>query len=129
MKKIISITIILLLAVSVRIQSQKPGVRFDLSGKVTDAATNTPLQNASIYISDLRIGTNTDANGNYHLHNLPTGTYLVEVGFVGYNNVIKNVTLTQNITLDFVMDISIKEVNEVVVTGASKATSIRRNPI
>jgi iron complex outermembrane receptor protein len=60
---------------------------------------------------------------------VPAGTYLIEAGYVGYKNTLKTVTITQNTSLDFVMDVSITEVDEVVVTGTSKATSIRRNPI
>ncbi|MDQ6755961.1 MAG: TonB-dependent receptor [Bacteroidota bacterium] len=100
-----------------------------LSGKVTDSKTGTTLISASIYISDLKAGTTSDLNGNYVLHNIPAGTYLIEAGYVGYKNLLKTVTLTENTTLDFAMDISITEVNEVVVTGSSRAMSIRRNPI
>ena len=100
-----------------------------LSGKVTDAKTGIPLMSASIYISDLKAGTTTDQNGDYVLHNLPQGTYLVDAGFVSYKNLLKNVAIAKNTTLDFAMDVSITEVNEVVVTGSSRATSIRRNPI
>ncbi|MDB5222662.1 MAG: hypothetical protein JWN83_1329 [Chitinophagaceae bacterium] len=100
-----------------------------LSGKITDSKTGTVLISASIYIADLKAGTTTDQDGNYILRNLPQGTYLVEGGYVGYKNLLKTVTLTQNTTLDFAMDVSITEVNEVVVTGTSRAMSIRRNPI
>lgn len=100
-----------------------------LSGKVTDSKTGAALVSASIYISDLKAGTTTDQNGNYTLRNLPAGTYLVEAGYVGYKNLLKTVSLTENTTLDFAMDVSITEVNEVVVTGTSRAMSIRRNPI
>lgn len=100
-----------------------------LSGKVTTANTGLPLQGATIYIPDLKAGTTADANGNYMLHNIPAGTYLVQAGFVGYKNNIKTITLNENTTTDFVMEISITEENEIVVTGSSKATTIKRNPI
>ena len=103
--------------------------RVILSGKITAGKSNTPMAGASIYISDLKTGTTTDENGNYKLANLPIGTYLVEAGFVGFKNILKTIVLNQNAALDFVMDVSITEENEVVVTGTSKATSIRRNPI
>jgi Outer membrane receptor proteins, mostly Fe transport len=108
--------------------AQKNNARVTLSGKIT-TDKNIALQGASIYISDLKAGTTSDENGNYILHDVPTGTYLIEAGYVGYKNSLKTVTLNQSTSLDFVMDVSITEVDEVVVTGTSKAISIRRNPI
>ena len=104
-------------------------IKVTLSGMVTDAKTGLPLQGASIYISDLKAGTTSDAQGNYILKNLPAGTYVVEVGYIGYNNAVQTIFLSGNTITDFKLDVSITEINEVVVTGSSKATSIRRNPI
>ena len=114
---------------SVNVSAQKRNSGFSLSGKITTTDTHAPMHGASIYISDLKAGTTADENGNYILSNLPAGTYLVEAGFVGYKNILQTVTLSKNTTLDFVMDMSITEVNEVIVTGTSRAMSIRRNPI
>src|ERR1035437_445567 len=114
---------------SVNVSAQKSNSGFSLSGKITTTDTHAPMYGASIYISDLKAETTADENGNYILSNLPAGTYLVEAGFVGYKNVLQTVTLSKNTTLDFVMDMSITEVNEVIVTGTSRAMSIRRNPI
>ena len=100
-----------------------------LSGEVTAANTGLPLQGATIYVPDLKAGTTSDANGNYTLHNIPAGTYLVQAGFVGYKNNIKTISLNGNTAANFVMEISIVEENEIVVTGSSKATTIKRNPI
>ncbi|MEP6616355.1 MAG: TonB-dependent receptor [Ginsengibacter sp.] len=100
-----------------------------LSGKITDAKTGMALQSASVYISDLKVGTTSNQDGNYVIHNLPQGTYLVEAGYATYKNLLKTITLNKNTIQDFVMDVSITEINEVVVTGTSRATSIRRNPV
>ncbi|KAA9038590.1 TonB-dependent receptor [Ginsengibacter hankyongi] len=103
--------------------------KVSLSGKITDKNSAQPLQGATIYIPDLKTGTTSDANGNYTLHNIPIGTYLVQAGFIGYKNNIKTVSINENTTLDFAMEISVTEENEIVVTGTSRATTIKRNPI
>ncbi len=108
---------------------QKISLRTNLSGHIIDSATGKPLQGASIYIPDIKAGTTSDANGNYILRNLPAGTYLVQVGFVGYKNSIKKISLGENTTADFSLEISITEESEIVITGTSKATTIKRNPI
>lgn len=100
-----------------------------LSGKVTATNTGLPLEGASVYIPDLKKGTTSDASGNYILNNIPAGDYLVQAGFVGYKNIVKKISLNENTTSDFVLEISITEENEIVITGTSKATTIKRNPV
>ncbi len=68
--------------------------RVTISGKVTAAATGNALQGASIYIPDLKTGTLSDANGNYVLHNIPAGNFLVQVGYVGYKNFVQKISVT-----------------------------------
>ena len=122
---------LLLLSVilSVHVEAQPYLQKVTISGKVTETKSGLPLQGATIYISDLKLGTASDSNGNYILTNIQTGTYLLEIGYVGFKTLVKTVTLTQNTNLNFTLDISVTEENEVVVTGTSKATSIRKNPI
>ena len=109
--------------------AQKNANRFNLVGKITAAKTGLSLAGASIYIADLKTGTSADSNGNYVLHNIPAGNYVVVAGYVGYKNILKTISFTQNINSDFSMVESITEELEVVVTGSSKATSLRRNPV
>lgn len=126
MKYLLAILFSFLSILSVNAQTKV--AKADLSGSVTTKG-NVVLQGASIFISDLKIGALTDSNGTYRINNLPSGTYVIEVGFVGFKNLVKTVRLAQNTTLNFVLDVSITEENEIVVTGSSKATSLRKNPI
>jgi iron complex outermembrane receptor protein len=103
--------------------------RFSVTGKIINAKTDSALQSASIYIPDLKTGVTSDKKGNYNLRNIPVGTYLIEVDYVGYKSSLKTISLTDNATLNFALKESITEEMEVVVTGSAKATSIRRNPI
>nr|MDQ6904687.1 TonB-dependent receptor [Bacteroidota bacterium] len=104
-------------------------VTITLSGKVTAAGTGLPLASASIYIPDLRVGATADVNGNFSIHNIPEGNYLVQAGYVGYQSMVKKLSLSENTTSDFALEIAVTEESEIVITGSSKATTIRRNPI
>ena len=62
-----------------------------LSGKVVEKGKGSVLPGATVYIPDLKLGVIADANGQYHFNSLPSGAYLVEVHYVGFKTVIKNV--------------------------------------
>lgn len=131
---IISVTIFTFIAmnqaaVAQNIVQKKYSTRVTLSGKIIDATTGLPLHSASISIPDLKKGTTADTAGHYTLAALPAGNYVIEVAYVGYKNIVKNISLSENTISDFALTVSITEESEVVVTGSSKATSIRRNPI
>lgn len=106
-----------------------PG-KVTLSGIVADAKTNTPLQGASVYIPDLKLGVVTDSLGKFTIKNLPTGTFLIEIKFEGYKTITQSIVLKDAIaTQNFLLQETVTEVSEVVVTGSSKATQIKRNPV
>ncbi len=108
--------------------AQKNSARYSLSGKITDMS-GAPLPSASVYIADLRKGSISDADGHYIISNIPSGSYLVEVKYIGYKTILQNIYFDADKTMDFSMEISVTEQSEIVVTGSSKATSIKRNPI
>lgn len=108
--------------------AQKNSSRYSFSGKITDTS-GTAMAGASVYISDLRKGSVSDANGNYQINNIPSGTYVVEIKFIGYKTILQNIYFNENKTENFSMQISVTEESEIVITGSSKATSIKRNPI
>lgn len=100
-----------------------------LSGVVTDKANGSTIPGATVAIPDLRVGTVTDVNGKYTLTNLPKGVYLVQVSFIGYGTFNDRVDLAKTSTLNVQLQSSSIEEAEVVVTGVSKATEIKRDPV
>lgn len=74
-----------------------------IKGTVKDAGGNT-LNGASVIVEPKNIGTTTDAAGNYNL-NIPAGSYILSISFVGQTTQSLNIsvksgeTLTKNIIL------------------------------
>ena len=126
LKSILSLCVFLVLSVATK--AQKNTDRYSLSGTVLNEKSE-PLAGASIYISDLKKGSIADSKGHYQLKNIPSGTYLVEIKFIGFKTILDHIYFDENKTADFTMEISITEENEIVITGSSKATSLKRNPI
>lgn len=122
MKRIFFICIMILLYHSTNAQSK-------LTGRIIDKVTGETIIGATVYFPDLKTGTATDTSGVYKIINLPKTTTLLQVGFVGYKTIIRKVDLTVTKTMDFAMEQAIAEINEVVVTGSSRSTEIKRNPV
>lgn len=100
-----------------------------LSGVVTDKADGSTMPGVTVTIPDLHMGTSTDAKGKFVLNHLPKGIYLVSFSFVGYANYTQKVDLTSTTVLNVSMSTSAIEVAEVVVTGVSRATELKRDPV
>jgi hypothetical protein len=64
------------------------------SGKITDAKTNKPIPGVSIYFADLKLGTSTDASGDFKFRNIPEGKHLVEISHIGYSTITDNIDIS-----------------------------------
>jgi len=100
-----------------------------LSGKVTDKVTGETIPGVTIYIPDLKTGAVTAIDGTYKIDNLPQTKVLVQITYLGYKTIIETIDLKVTTTKDFALETSAKEIREVVITGNSKATEMRKNPI
>lgn len=99
-----------------------------LSGKVTDKKTHEPLSGVIISIPDLKTGTTSDSSGNYTFNSLPKTKVLIQVNYIGFKTLIQTVDLTQTTVQNFELEYSATELNEVVISGLSKASEQKRTP-
>ncbi|HMG82061.1 MAG TPA: TonB-dependent receptor plug domain-containing protein, partial [Ferruginibacter sp.] len=100
-----------------------------LSGTVVEKKNGKTLPGVTIYIADLKLGAVTDSSGNYTFKDLPGGTYLIEVHYVGFKSITKTVYIDGDVVQNFAMDDNYIEQDAVVITGSSKAVQIKRNPV
>ncbi|MBS1634684.1 MAG: TonB-dependent receptor [Bacteroidetes bacterium] len=100
-----------------------------LTGTVKNKLTGEALPGATIYFPDLKNGTSSGSDGHFQLSNMPAMKTLVQVRLLGYQTVVKTIDLSQTTQLLIEMEESAVESNEVIVTGVSKATEIKRNPV
>lgn len=78
-----------------------------LSGKVTNATTGNPIEEAQVTIAALGITALTDTNGKYGMGNLPAGSYELTCSATGFETVtlnsvpiVEDRTTQQNFTLE-----------------------------
>jgi iron complex outermembrane receptor protein len=100
-----------------------------LKGRVT--ANNEPLSYASVNIQGLGKGVSTNTKGYFEIKNIPPGTYGITITSIGYEADTIRIIINNNEPA--VRNVSLKEkpskLNEVVVTGVSRATQLRSNPV
>ena len=99
-----------------------------LSGKVTDKQTGETLPGVNIYLPDLKTGAVSGPDGTYTIKLLPLSKVLVQASLIGFKLVAEKIDLATTSTLDFAMEESVNELNEVVVTGLSKSAEKNRTP-
>src|SRR5674476_1185486 len=122
MKKIFIICVIILVYQFANAQNK-------ITGKITDNLTGEVVPGATVYIPELKTGTITDKDGFYKIENLPKTKVIIQISFLGYKSIIENIDLATTSSKDFVMEQAITEMNEVVITGSSRATEITRTPV
>jgi iron complex outermembrane recepter protein len=98
-------------------------------GTVKSKLTGEALLGATIYFPDLKNGTVSDENGQFSINDLPQTKALVQVKLLGYKTLIQQINIKETTEKEFILEESVLEANEVVVTGVSKATEIKRNPV
>ncbi len=95
-----------------------------LSGYIKDAANGEELINASI-VNDGFQGTITNIYGFYSL-TLPEGKYTFTVSYIGYESIVKTLTLKESQTLDFELKEATNQLAEVEVTAKKLDENLNR---
>jgi iron complex outermembrane recepter protein len=121
--------LIVMMTVASVLATQKAIAQNTITGNIKDENTKESLINATIYITDLKIGANTDANGYYTFSNIPNGNYLFEVQYVGYKNKTERLKVDKNAQQDFYLNSAVSELNEVVVTAVTRSTELKQSPL
>ncbi|MEK6614615.1 MAG: TonB-dependent receptor, partial [Bacteroidota bacterium] len=76
----------------------------------------------------MKIGTITKNDGTYFIDNLPSAKVLVKVSRISYASITEIIDLFSIPIKDFVMEKSITEITEVVITGLSQSSEQKRTP-
>ncbi|MBS1630802.1 MAG: TonB-dependent receptor [Bacteroidetes bacterium] len=101
-------------------------VRSSLYGQITDTA-GQPLPGAIIELPELHTGDVADTGGHFHINDLPSGRFLVSVRLLGFASQSRYVQLQGQTQLNLRLIETVIAQHEVVVTGTSLATGLRRS--
>ncbi|WP_074489971.1 TonB-dependent receptor [Mucilaginibacter polytrichastri] len=104
---------------------------FTLSGKVKDAATKTPLSQATVSVTGTSTGTHSDSTGFYKLV-IPAGIHKIRFEFVGYATIDTVLNVNTNIKLNvslkpsdqFLKEVQVKSTAEVRKTIETQSLTV-----
>lgn len=97
-----------------------------ISGTVKDG--NKPLPFASVALMGTALGSSTNEHGKFTLKAVPNGHYTLIVTCIGYKAYHRDIVLSRDTIVLIQLGAITSQLNEVVVTGVSRATEIRENP-
>lgn len=106
------------------------GQQGSLKGAVINR-NRKPVQFATIAIKALHMGATADQQGVFSIQHIPPGSYDVSISMIGYQSVVQRETIVagQATSIHISLEEDLSKLNEVVVTGVSRATAARKNPI
>ncbi len=98
-----------------------------LAGRVS--SLDSVLQGITIYITELKTGAVSDAEGKYAFKNLPKGTFLVEVRAIGFKTIVEPIHIDGAVVKDFNLEEAFIEMDEVIVTGVTRSADLKQSPV
>lgn len=89
-----------------------------ISGRITEALSGTPLIGANVVIVGSSMGAAADENGAYEIRGIPDGTYTLEASMLGFKRARLAIVIAQAqvVQADFELEEATVSLREMVVT-------------
>ncbi len=97
--------------------------KFTISGYIKDASNGETLIGANIFIKELASGVSSNEYGFYSI-SIPEGSYQLEYSYLGYQTVVRDVALTENITINVEFDPEDIQIEEIVIAAEAKDRNV-----
>ncbi|WP_300020970.1 TonB-dependent receptor [uncultured Maribacter sp.] len=99
--------------------------KYTLSGSIAESNSNETLIGVTVAIPELNTGVTTNEYGFYSI-SLPKGTYTVLISYLGFEDIIEEIKLTENRRKDYLLVEEAEQLEEVVVTENVEKMDIRK---
>jgi hypothetical protein len=116
----------------VRMQVEKLGQGGVIRGSVREKGSGQALVGVNVALEGLSFGAPTDVDGNFVIHNVPSGAYSVRATYIGYQPfTLRNVQVVQTMSsrIDFELVATAVQMSEVAVLAdrIQSAETVTRN--
>ena len=120
-----SIKLVLLFIVLSFLNRVNAQEKISLSGIISDKSTNETLIGVTVIIEELKTGTTTNEYGFYSI-TLPKGEYTVRYTYIGFQDIVEKVNLTENIRKNISLKESDFQLDEIIVTENIEKPNIEK---
>ena len=100
-----------------------------IKGRVNANNQQEQVIGANVYFHELKKGAISAKDGTYEISNLPKGLFIIQVKYIGYEQIIKSINLTRDTLIDFNLKETIFEMHEIVTTGIGRSTELKLSPV
>ena len=100
-------------------------LKYTISGSISEASSNETLIGVTITIPELRTGVTTNEYGFYSI-TLPEGEYQIQVGYLGFQDIVQNIFLSEDKRINFQMIEETEHLEEVIVIEDIEKMDIRK---
>lgn len=119
---------------SITLQSNPGKIKIEKKGALQGMVTDThqePLPGVTVRLLGTPYGAISNKYGRYELKGLKPASYQVEVSSVGFRKIRKTIVIVENdkLPIDFTLEESVSELQEIVVRGTTFAQELARQPI
>jgi outer membrane receptor protein involved in Fe transport len=100
-------------------------------GKVIDKQSDEPIIGATVVLEPGRLSATTGTDGRYRFASLTPGTYTVRARYIGYGSLASSVAVSadQEVTVDFALEKSAQQLEQLVTTGTVVPTEVKALPM
>jgi outer membrane cobalamin receptor len=97
-----------------------------VSGKVTDASNGNGLAGANVTVEGTSVGAAADANGMFHITNVPNGSVTITASMIGFEKASKTVDVRGMVNVNFSLTKSALQLSalEVLASRADAKTPV-----
>ena len=99
--------------------------KYTISGTIREARSNETLIGVTIAVQNLRTGTTTNEYGFYSI-TLPKGEHNIIISYLGFQDISQSISLNADTKLDFNLNESAEQLDEVIVTEDVERIDIRK---
>ncbi|MEM9000207.1 MAG: TonB-dependent receptor [Bacteroidota bacterium] len=102
--------------------------RFTISGAVK-GENGEPLAFANVLLNKNNKYAVADGDGKYIITDVRKGNYVISVSSLGFGTLTQNIAVSGDLVLDFTLNESVQNLDDVTVIGKSEATKISQKAI
>ena len=102
-----------------------------INGIISDKSTGEVLPNTNVSIVGTTFGAASDSDGRFDIINVPAGSYVLKVSYIGYEPIKKNIVIqeSEDLSFNFTLREDFFQTEQIVVTATRTEKLLQDVPV